>query len=73
MIRSSEQPFVTQTLVRAFPTKTAATGTPDFITPARCSYDMAIQLGGPCNLVEAWKQPLMDGSWRVFSTSYGGH
>lgn len=28
------------------------TGTPDFITPARCSYDMAIQLGGPCNLVD---------------------
>ena len=49
-----------------FPNKNEKTGTPDFITPARCSYDMAIQLGGPCNLVEAWKQPLMDGSWRVF-------
>lgn len=28
------------------------TGTPDFITPARCSYDMAVQLGGPTNLVD---------------------
>ncbi|CAK9102478.1 unnamed protein product [Durusdinium trenchii] len=28
------------------------TGTPDFITPARCSYDMAVQLGGPTNLLD---------------------
>ena len=32
-----------------------AEGTPDFITPARCSYDMAVQLGGPTNLVEPWR------------------
>jgi len=28
------------------------TGTPDFITPARCSYDMAALLGGPTVLVD---------------------
>ncbi|CAJ1407958.1 unnamed protein product [Effrenium voratum] len=28
------------------------TGTPDFITPARCSYDLAHQLGGHATLVD---------------------
>lgn len=28
------------------------TGTPDFITPARCSYDMAALLGGPTELID---------------------
>jgi len=28
------------------------TGTPDFVTPARCSYDMAARLGGPTELLD---------------------
>merc|ERR1719276_445797 len=27
-------------------------GTPDFVTPARCSYDMAASLGGPTRLLD---------------------